>query len=97
MVLLKTFGHLDYPSNLYYVKGGLSIEVERIGSIKYNTVSSWVEVELEKSVSYPLRLKPQSEGFEFEPEEILYLGQKIQKFRIKHLNNTKPGNYYIKW
>lgn len=98
-VLYRTFGILEYPSTLTYIMSGLMIQVSAVASFAQKTVSQLIEVTLESTVPYNVKLVPSCDGFSFLPNPVVFpLGGGVtQTFRISPNTGTPAGNYNIQW
>lgn len=54
----KTYGNLNYPTTLSFIRSGLSIIVGEIPDIVVGTSSNDISITLELSVSYAITLTP---------------------------------------
>jgi hypothetical protein len=72
LVLTKTVGILDYPSNYEFIRTGYRIFIDNIPNIPLSTMSNDIIITLEKQVPYNIELVPTSPGFTFIPSKILF-------------------------
>lgn len=71
-VLAKTHGTMSFPTSLSYKREGLQIVVDSIPNIPQGTMSNDIMITLELAVSYKITLTPESAGFDFDPNPVVF-------------------------
>eukprot|EP01017_Pseudomicrothorax_dubius_P036244 TRINITY_DN5170_c0_g1_i7.p1 TRINITY_DN5170_c0_g1~~TRINITY_DN5170_c0_g1_i7.p1 ORF type:complete len:641 (-),score=124.40 TRINITY_DN5170_c0_g1_i7:50-1972(-) len=99
LILYRTYGALNYPSNIIYQRQGLRIIVDDIPNLIVNTMSNDIKITLERAVPYNVYLTPSAPGFEFIPTTIVFLSYlpPTQTFKIKPMPTAVIGSNRITW